>query len=250
MKEQHMPDIMHHTVASHEEWLAARKQLLAEEKEFTRLRDRLSQRRRDLPWEAVDKEYVFEGPHGRQTLAELFDGRSQLVIYHAMFDPATASPSTTWTGDAACHSCSFWADNFNGIIVHLHHRDVTLAAVSRAPYAAISAYAQRMGWTFPWVSTAPSDFNVDYGVSFTADEVAAQQAEYNYTLQDLHLSELPGLSVFFKDDSGRIFHTYSAYARGLDMVNLAYHYLDLVPKGRDEGGQGQYWVRRHDEYDD
>ena len=150
-----MTDIMHHPVVSHEEWLAARKQLLADEKEFTRLRDRLSQRRRDLPWEAVDPEYVVEGPHGRQTLAELFDGRSQLVVYHAMFDPATASPSTPWTVDAACPGCSFWADNFNGILVHLNHRDVTLVAVSRAPYVTIAAYAQRMGWTFTWVSSYP-----------------------------------------------------------------------------------------------
>jgi predicted dithiol-disulfide oxidoreductase (DUF899 family) len=244
-----MYDILQHPVVSHEEWLAARKQLLAEEKEFTRLRDRLSQRRRDLPWEAVGKEYVFEGPNGRQTLAELFDGRSQLVVYHAMFDPATASPSTTWTVDAACQSCSFWADNFNGIIVHLNHRDVTLVAVSRAPYAAIAAYEQRMGWTFPWFSSGQSDFNGDYGVSFTAQEVAEKRAEYNYRIQDPHLTELPGLSVFFKDEAGRIFHTYSAYARGIDMVNVAYHYLDLVPKGRDEGSSGQFWVRRHDEYE-
>ena len=244
-----MTDIMHHPVVAHEEWLAARKQLLADEKEFTRLRDRLSQRRRDLPWEAVDKEYVFEGPHDRQTLAALFDGRSQLVVYHAMFDPATASPSTPWTVDAACPGCSFWADNFNGIIVHLHHRDVTLVAVSRAPYAQIAAYAQRMGWTFPWVSSGTSDFNFDYGVSFTAQEVAAGTADYNYTLQDPRLTEREGLSVFIKDAMGRIFHTYSAYARGLDMVNVAYHYLDLVPKGRDEGGRGLYWVRRHDEYE-
>jgi predicted dithiol-disulfide oxidoreductase (DUF899 family) len=249
-KEQNMYDIMHHPVVSHEEWLVARKQLLAEEKEFTRLRDRLSQRRRDLPWEAVEKEYVFEGPHGRQTLAELFDGRSQLVVYHAMFDPATASPSTTWTVDAACHSCSFWMDHFDGITVHLNHRDVTLVAVSRAPYAAIAAYRQRMGWTFPWFSSGQSDFNFDYGVSFTAQEVAEKKAGYNYTIQDPHLTELPGLSVFFKDDAGRIFHTYSTYARGIDMVNVAYHYLDLVPKGRGEGGRGQYWVRRHDEYED
>jgi predicted dithiol-disulfide oxidoreductase (DUF899 family) len=243
-------DILHHPVVSHEEWLAARKQLLAEEKEFTRLRDRLSQRRRDLPWEAVEKEYIFEGPHGRQTLAELFDGRSQLVVYHAMFDPATASPQTTWTMDAACHSCSFWADNFNGIIVHLNHRDVTLVAVSRAPYAAIAAYEQRMGWSFPWFSSGNSDFNFDYGVSFTAEEVAGGTADYNYTIQNPHLTELPGVSVFFKDDAGQIFHTYSTYARGIDMLNVAYHYLDLVPKGRDEGDRGQYWVRRHDEYED
>src|SRR5260370_28134499 len=158
-------------VASHEEWLVARKQLLAEEKEFTHQRDRLSQRRRDLPWEAVEKEYVFDGPDGRQTLAELFDGRSQLVVYHAMFDPAVASPSTSWTADAACPGCSFWADNFNGIIVHLNHRDVTLIAVSRAPYAKIATYERRMGWTFTWVSSGDTEFNFDYGVSFTAQEV-------------------------------------------------------------------------------
>jgi len=244
-----MSEIMHHPVVSRDEWLAARTQLLTEEKEFTRLRDRLSQRRRDLPWEAVDKEYVFEGPHGRQTLAELFDGRSQLVVYHAMFDPATATPSTSWTEDAACFACSFWADNFNGIIVHLNHRDVTLVAASRAPYEKIAAYEQRMGWSFTWVSSGQSDFNVDYHVSFTAQEVAARKAEYNYTLQDPGQAEAPGLSVFVKDDEGRIFHTYSAYARGLDMVNVAYHYLDLVPKGRDEGDRGAYWLRRHDEYD-
>lgn len=244
-----MSDIMQHHVVSHEEWRDARKQLLADEKAFTRQRDQLSQRRRDLPWEAVDKEYVFEGAHGRQTLADLFDGHSQLVVYHAMFDPATASPSTTWTEDAACHSCSFWADNFSGIVEHLKHRDVTLVAVSRAPYAKIAAYEQRMGWTFPWVSSGTSDFNYDYHVSFTAQEVAEGKAEYNYTIQDVPFSEFPGVSVFFKDAAGKIFHTYSTYGRGIDMLNLAYHYLDLVPKGRDEGDRGQYWVRRHDEYD-
>jgi predicted dithiol-disulfide oxidoreductase (DUF899 family) len=238
-----------HKVVSHEEWLAARKQLLAEEKEFTRLRDRLSQRRRDLPWEAVDKEYVFEGPNGRRTLAELFDGRGQLVVYHAMFDPATASSSTSWTADAACHACSFWADNFNGIVVHLNHRDVTMVAVSRAPYEKIAAYEQRMGWTFPWYSSGKSDFNFDYKVSFTPEEVAAGKGDYNYTIQAVGL-EQPGVSVFAKDAAGRIFHTYSTYARGLDMVNVAYHYLDLVPKGRDEGDRGGHWIRRHDEYGD
>lgn len=245
-----MPDVMDHKVVSHEEWLAARKQLLAEVKQFTRLRDGLSQRRRDLPWETLDKEYVFEGPKGRQTLAELFDGRSQLIVYHAMFDPATASPSSSWTDDAACHGCSFWADNFNGIIVHLNHRDVTLVAVSRAPYAAIAAYEKRMGWTFPWVSSGKSDFNIDYHVSFTPQEIAEKKADYNYTIQDPGGSERPGLSVFAKNAAGQIFHTYSAYARGIDMVNVAYHYLDLVPKGRDEGDRGSYWVRRHDDYED
>jgi predicted dithiol-disulfide oxidoreductase (DUF899 family) len=242
-----MSDIMRHQVVSHDEWLAARKRLLAEEKEFTGLRDRLSQRRRDLPWEVVDKEYVFEGAHGRQTLAELFDGRSQLVVYHAMFDPATASPSTSWTEDAACSACSFWADNFNGIVVHLNHRDVTLVAVSRAPYAKIATYEQRMGWTFPWVSSGTSDFNFDYHVSFTAQEVA-EQAEYNYTIQAVG-PEREGVSVFFKDGAGKIFHTYSTYARGIDMLNVAYHYLDLVPKGRDEGDGPLSWIHRHDEYE-
>jgi predicted dithiol-disulfide oxidoreductase (DUF899 family) len=242
-----MSDSMPHQVVSHDEWLAARKQFLADEKEFTRRRDQLSQQRRDLPWEAVDKEYVFEGAHGQMTLAELFNGRSQLVVYHAMFDPATASPSTSWTEDAACQFCSFWADNFNGIVVHLKHRDVTLIAVSRAPYAKIAAYEQRMGWTFPWVSSGKNDFNFDYHVSFTAQEVA-EKADYNYTMQAVG-PERPGVSVFFQDAAGKIFHTYSTYSRGLDMVNVAYHYLDLVPKGRDEGDGGPFWVRRHDEYE-
>jgi predicted dithiol-disulfide oxidoreductase (DUF899 family) len=238
-----------HRIASHEEWLAARKQHLIEEKEFTRLRDRLSQRRRELPWELVDQDYVFDGPNGRQTLAELFDGRSQLVVYHAMFDAEHASPSTSWTSEAACPGCSFWADNFNGIIVHLNHRDVTLVAISRAPYPKIAAYKNRMGWTFQWFSSGTTDFNFDYGVSFSEKELADGKADYNYTVQDPRQSEREGLSVFSRDSAGKIFHTYSAYARGLDMLNVAYHYLDLVPKGRDEGDRSMFWVRRHDEYD-
>src|SRR5437660_12807539 len=194
-----MTDIKDHRVVPHEEWLAARKQLLADEKEFTRLRDRLSQQRRDLPWEPVDKEYVFEGPKGRQTLAELFDGRGQLVVYHAMFDPANASPSSSWTSDAACSVCSFWMDNFDGIIVHLNHRDVTMVAASRAPYSKIGAYSKRMGWTFPWVSSGNTEFNFDYGVSFTAKELADKKADYNYTIQDPGMSEREGLSIFTKD---------------------------------------------------
>lgn len=244
-----MSNVIDHNIVSHEEWLAARKQLLADEKEFTRLRDRLSQRRRDLSWEAVDKEYIFEGPNGRSTLAELFDRRSQLVVYHAMFNPDTAGPNTSWTIDAACPFCSFWMDNFNDIVVHLNHRDTTMVAVSRAPYPAIAAYRKRMGWGFPWLSSAGSDFNFDYRVSFTEDELAAGQVDYNYRLTPFSMSEAPGISVFFKDGEGRIFHTYSTYARGLDMLNVAYHYLDLVPKGRDEGDSGPYWIRRHDEYE-
>jgi predicted dithiol-disulfide oxidoreductase (DUF899 family) len=245
-----MPDSMIHTVVSHEEWLAARTQLLADEKQFTLLRDRLNQQRRALPWEAVDTEYVFEGPNGRQTLAELFDGRSQLVVYHAMFNPDTAGPNTTWTDGAPCFSCSYWMDNVNGAVVHLNHRDITMVAVSRAPYPAIMAYRKRMGWGFPWLSSAGSNFNFDYRVSFTEDELASGQVDYNYRLTSFPMSEAPGASVFFKDGEGHIFHTYSTYARGLDMLNVAYHYMDLVPKGRDERGQGQSWVRRHDEYED
>jgi len=239
----------HHEIVSHDKWLSARKRLLVKEKLFTHRRDRLTQECRDLPWEAVDKEYVFDGPKGLETMDELFQGRSQLIVYHAMFDPATASKSTPWTRDAACKSCSFWADNFDGIIVHLNHRDVTMVAVSRAPYAKIAAYSKRMGWTFHWVSSGNTEFNFDYKVSFTAKEVAARKAVYNYELQDPRLPEMPGLSVFAKDAAGKIFHTYSAYGRGIDLVNTAYNYLDLVPKGRDEGDRNQFWVRRHDEYE-
>ena len=237
-----------HKVVSHSDWLEARKRHLKDEKEFTRMRDRLSQARRDLPWERIDKDYVFEGPGGRVTLTDLFDGRGQLVIYHAMFNPALATPSTTWTEDAACQACSFWVDNFVNVIVHLNQRDVTLIAASRAPYPKIAAYMRRMGWSFNWVSSGDSDFNFDYGVSFTPDELKEDGAFYNYTRQNPGLTEREGLSVFAKDDEGTVFHTYSAYARGLDMVNVAYHYLDLVPKGRDEGKDGLFWVRRHDEY--
>jgi predicted dithiol-disulfide oxidoreductase (DUF899 family) len=236
------------TVVSHDDWLAARLLLLQQEKEFTGLRDRLNERRRELPWEAVDKPYEFEGAAGTQSLSDLFDGRSQLIVYHAMFNPATATPSTTWTEDAACQACSFWVDNFVNVIVHLHHRDVTLIAASRAPYPKIAAYMKRMGWSFNWVSSGDSDFNFDYGVSFRPDQLKEGGAFYNYTRQNPGVTEREGLSVFAKDDGGAVFHTYSAYARGIDMVNVAYHYLDLVPKGRDEDEQKLFWVRRHDEY--
>ena len=231
--------ITDHPVVSHEQWLAARTAFLAKEKEFTRARDELSRERRELPWEAVTKEYVFEGPNGRETLAELFEGRSQLVVYHFMFGP-------DW--EAGCPSCSFWADNFNDVIVHLNHRDVTMVAVSRAPYSKLAAYKRRMGWTFKWVSSAETDFNFDFQASFTPDEKARKRALYNFTMQDPHSTEREGVSVFYKDPTGRVFHTYSTYARGIDLLNTAYNYLDLVPKGRDEGGRSQFWVRRHDEY--
>jgi predicted dithiol-disulfide oxidoreductase (DUF899 family) len=239
-----------HKVVNHDEWIAARKKYLAKEKEFTRLRDQLSQERRDLPWELVEKEYVFEGDRGKQTLEDAFDGRSQLVIYHAMFNPETAGSHTTWTKDAACFVCTFWMDNFNGITVHLNHRDITMAAISLAPYPALAAYKKRMGWSFPWLSSVGTDFNFDYRVSFSEDAIKAGPVEYNYTSSPASMTEAPGLSVFFKNDDGRIYHTYSTYARGLDMLNVAYHYMDLVPKGRDEAGAGIMWLRRRDEYQD
>jgi len=239
-----------HKVVRHDAWVAARKKHLVKEKEFTRLRDQLSRERRDLPWELVEKEYVFEGEHGRQTLADLFQGRGQLVVYHAMFNPDTASPSTTWTQDAPCWACSFWMDNFNGVTVHLNHRDITMVAVSLAPCAKLAAYKKRMGWTFPWLSSAGSEFNFDYRVSFTENELKADAVDYNYRLNPWSMSEAPGISVFSRDEDGRIYHTYSTYARGLDMLNVAYHYMDLFPKGRDEGDSGLTWVRRRDEYPD
>jgi predicted dithiol-disulfide oxidoreductase (DUF899 family) len=237
-----------HKLVKHDEWLKARRRHLAKEKEFTQLRDQLSRERRDLPWELVEKHYTFEGEHGRQTLSDLFEGRGQLVIYHAMFNPDTAGAHTTWTADAPCFVCSFWMDNFNGITIHLNHRDITMAAISRAPYPKLAAYKKRMGWGFPWLSSLGSDFNFDYGVSFTDDET--QDVDYNYRVRPWGSTEAPGISVFVKD-GGQIYHTYSSYERGLDMLNVAYHYMDLVPKGRNEGdGGAASWVRRRDEYQD
>ena len=235
-----MPD---HNIVSHEEWLAARREHLRREKEFTRLRDDLSRERRELPWERVEKDYIFEGPNGRESLSDLFGGKSQLVIYHFMFGP-------DW--GEGCKSCSFWADNFNGIDVHLKHRDVTLIAVSRAPFDKLDAYKERMDWSFKWVSSFGSDFNRDYRVSFVPEDKKEGKVDYNYALQPFPSDEAPGISVFYKDAAGKIFHTYSSYGRGLDMLNGAYHYLDLVPKGRDEGGlpYAMAWLRHRDKYDD
>jgi predicted dithiol-disulfide oxidoreductase (DUF899 family) len=231
--------IENHEVVSHREWIEARRELLEKEKTFTRLRDQLSQARRDLPWERVEKSYVFEGPNGLESLSDLFGGRSQLIVYHFMFAP-------DW--DAGCPHCSHWADNFNAVIVHLNQRDVSMIAVSRAPYGKLAAYEKRMGWSFKWVSSFVSDFNFDYQVSFTPDQLAQKKAFYNFTEQDPGVSEREGVSVFYKDHRGDIFHTYSTYARGIDMMNVDYQYLDLVPKGRDENGKGPFWVQRHDEY--
>jgi predicted dithiol-disulfide oxidoreductase (DUF899 family) len=227
------------SVVSHQEWLAARTALLAREKEFTRLRDELNRHRRELPWEAVTSLYAFEGPSGTLSLADLFEHRSQLIVYHFMFDPA-------W--EAGCPICSFWADNFDNVIQHLNQRDVTMVAVSRAPYRQLEAYRRRMGWTFTWVSSFGTDFNFDYNVSFTPDQVEKKEAFYNFTMQNPRKGEREAVSVFYRDSAGDLYHTYSAYARGIDLLNTAYNYLDLVPRGRDEGTRGPFWVRRHDEY--
>ncbi|MDH3600969.1 MAG: DUF899 domain-containing protein [Candidatus Tectomicrobia bacterium] len=233
-----------HQVVSREEWLAARKAYLVKEKEFTRLRDQLSQQRRELPWVKVDKSYTFHGPNGHETLPDLFAGRSQLLVYHFMFGP-------DW--DEGCPSCSFWADNYNGAVVHLNHRDVTLVAISRAPWDQLEAYKTRMGWTFKWVSSLETDFNFDYHVSATPEEIEpGAMAYYNYEMRSFPSPERPGISVFYKDEAGTVFHTYSCYARGLDMLNGAYHWLDLLPKGRNEAAlpYPMAWVRRHDQYDE
>jgi predicted dithiol-disulfide oxidoreductase (DUF899 family) len=234
---------MEHRVVSQEDWLAARRQLLRKEKEFTRLRDQLSAERRELPWLRVEKEYVFDGPDGKETLADLFDGRSQLMVYHFMFGPG-------W--EQGCPSCSFLSDHIDAANWHLPERDVTLLGVSRAPLSEIEAFKQRMGWRFKWVSSYGNDFNRDYHVSFTPDEMAQGEVYYNYGMTEFPSEEAPGISVFYKDPSGAIFHTYSAYARGLDMLVGAYNYLDLAPKGRDEAALPwtMAWVRHHDRYGD
>jgi predicted dithiol-disulfide oxidoreductase (DUF899 family) len=228
-----------HTIVAHDEWVGARKALLVKEKEFTRLRDELSRERRELPWEHVDKEYVFDGPGGRQSLAELFGGRRQLVVYHFMF-----GPDDEW--DEACPHCSFWADNFDPIVVHLNARDIAMVAVSRAGIDKIERYRKRMGWTFTWLSSGDGDFNFDYAASFRPDEL--ETPVFNYGTLAPGRPDREGVSVFVKDGD-EIFHAYSTYARGIDMLNTAYHYLDIVPGGRgEEENHPQYWVRRHDEY--
>ena len=228
-----------HTVVPHNEWRKARTDFLIKEKEVTRLRDKLSEARRALPWETVDKEYVFEGQAGKKTLADLFDGRSQLIVYHFMFGPDDA---------AGCPHCSFWADNFDGAIAHMNQRDTTMVAVSRAPYAKLAAYERRMGWTFAWFSSGGTSFNFDFQSSFSPAELAARKALYNFQEQNPGHADREGVSIFHKNDEGRLFHTYSSYARGIDILNTTYNYLDLTPKGRDEGDRNQYWVKRRDEY--
>jgi predicted dithiol-disulfide oxidoreductase (DUF899 family) len=231
---------MEHPVASREEWIKARRALLAKEKEWTRLRDRLSAERRDLPWVRIDKEYVFEGPNGRKTLADLFAGRSQLVVKHFMLGPGWTDP---------CVGCSFEMDHVDGMLVHLEHHDVTYVVVARAPYPEIAAVQQRMGWRFKWLSSFDSDFNYDFNVSFTAEQIAAGKATYNYRTGAKPAEEMSGRSIFYKDDSGAIFHTYSSFARGGEVMLCTYALLDMTPKGRNEKNNLTDWVRLHDRYE-
>jgi predicted dithiol-disulfide oxidoreductase (DUF899 family) len=231
-----------HKIVSREDWLAARTALLADERTFTKARDALSRQRRELPWVKVDKAYVFDGLDGRKTLADLFGGRSQLIVYHFMLGP-------DW--EAGCPSCSLLADHFDGSAIHLAQRDVSFVVVSRAPLAQIEAFKRRMGWKFTWVSSFGGDFNFDYHVSATPEEKATGKAMYNYGLVEKFPSdERPGASVFYEDEAGGIFHTYSTYGRGLDILIGAYNFLDLAPKGRDEDGLPwpMAWVRHHDRY--
>jgi predicted dithiol-disulfide oxidoreductase (DUF899 family) len=234
-------------VVSHKDWVKARTELLAREKEFTHAREAMARKLRELPWERVEKEYVFEGENGKVKFAELFAGWSQLIVYHFMFGPE-------WT--EGCHGCSFTADHIDGPNLHLQHHDVTLMCISHAPYSKLAAYKKRMGWRFPWVSSEGSDFNYDFGVSFTKEQVASVKLSYNYGIieEKRYMSEeLPGLSVFYKDSAGEIFHTYSTYARGLDSIIGANHFLDLTPKGRNERdaeGRMVEWVKRHDQYEE
>jgi predicted dithiol-disulfide oxidoreductase (DUF899 family) len=231
-----------HKIVSHGEWLAARKAHLADEKAFTRARDALSRKRRELPWEKVDKNYVFDTPDGKKTLADLFGGKSQLIVYHFMLGP-------DW--EQGCPSCSLLADHFDGAVIHLAQRDVAFVVVSRAPLDQIEKFERRMGWHFKWVSSFANDFNYDYHVSATPEEKASGKALYNYQLTEFPSEERPGASVFYKNATGEIFHTYSSYGRGLDILIGAYNFLDIAPKGRDEESLewSMAWVRHHDRYD-
>ncbi|HTZ21440.1 MAG TPA: DUF899 domain-containing protein [Opitutaceae bacterium] len=229
-----------HKVVSPKEWLAARKAFLIEEKKFTRLHDRLKAKRRALPWTLVEKEYVFDGPEGRETLAELFAGKRQLIVYHFMFGP-------DWR--EGCPHCSFWADHFDGPGPHLAQRDTALVAISRAPLKKLAAFKRRMGWKFKWVSSARNDFNYDFHVSFRPAEVRTGNIFYNYAKFGMAIDELPGVSTFYRDRKGAVYHTYSSFARGIEGFNTTYNLLDLTAKGRDENPERpQDWVRYHDKY--
>ena len=229
-------------VVSHEQWLKARLELLAAEREHTHQRDALARRRRALPWERVGKQYVFDTPEGRRTLADLFEGRRQLLVQHFMLGPG-------W--EQGCPSCSFMADHTDGMNIHLQHRDVTFLAVSRAPLAEIERFRQRMGWRFKWVSSFANDFNHDFAVSFTPEEQAKGEVYYNFGMQPFPTEEAPGVSVFYRDNAGKVFHTYSTYGRGVEVMMGTYNLLDLTPKGRGERdvGHKMEWVRHHDRYE-
>ena len=233
---------VNHPVVSRDRWIAERKALLTRERELTHLRDQISRERRALPWVRVEKNYVFDTAEGKRTLAELFEGRRQLLVQHFMLGPG-------W--EQGCPSCSFMADHTDGMNVHLAHRDVTFVAISRAPLAEIERFRTRMGWQFKWVSSHGSDFNYDFGVSFTPEEKAENKVTYNYGTQPFESEELPGVSVFYKDEAGDVFHTYSTYRRGVEVMMGTYNLLDLTPKGRDEDNlrYGMEWVRHHDRYE-
>jgi predicted dithiol-disulfide oxidoreductase (DUF899 family) len=230
-----------HKIVSREQWLEARRAHMAREKEFTRARDALSQERRELPWVKVDKTYMFDSVDGKKTLADLFRGREQLVVQHLMFAP-------DWS--EGCKSCSFWADGFERMVPHLAARDTTMVGISRAPLDKLNAFKARMGWTFDWYSSAGSDFNYDYAVSFTPEQIQSGHKTYNFGTSGFGIEDAPGISVFYRDGRGDVFHTYSCFARGLDMMNAAYHYLDLTPLGRHEDGlpRAMDWVRLRDKY--
>lgn len=230
-----------HKIVSRDEWVAARKALMASEKELTQAREAVSRQRRELPWVKVGKDYAFDGSEGKVTLGDLFKGRPQLVVQHVMFAPE-------W--DAACKSCSFWVDGFERMVPHLAARDTTMVAISRAPLAKLEAFKKRMGWTFDWVSSGANDFNYDYAVTFSPEQLKSGVTLYNYGTTPFGSEEAPGVSVFYRDQNGVIFHTYSTYSRGLDMMNAAYHYLDLTPLGRHEEGlpYPMDWVRLRDQY--
>jgi predicted dithiol-disulfide oxidoreductase (DUF899 family) len=230
-----------HRIGTREEWLAASKALLVEEKAYTRAGDELARKRRALPWVKVDKTYLFDTPQGRKTLADLFGGRSQLIVYHFMLGP-------DW--EEGCFGCSFVSDHMDGILTHLEHHDVSYVAVSRGPLAKIEAFKKRMGWKFPWVSSNESDFNFDYHVSFTPEEVASKKAFYNFTEQDVGIDELSGHSVFYKDEAGDVYHTYSTYGRGGEQFLSAYAHLDVTPKGREEKKNMGEWLKYHDRYEE
>ena len=234
--------VKEHKVVSEKQWLAARKKLLVEEKKFSRLRDKLNQKRRNLPWVKIEKEYVFDGPDGQETFSDLFQGKGQLITYHFMFGPG-------W-GEGCAH-CSFWADHYDGTLPHLAQRDTTLVVVSRAPLSDIEGFKKRMGWDFKWVSSAKNGFNFDYHVSFTPGELRSGTAIYNYAPLDMDIDEREGVSAFYKDAKGAIYHTYSSYARGIDMLNTTYNFLDITAKGRDENPERtQDWVTYRDKYTD